>query len=336
MNLKIKTATLIASTAVATISLTSLNGQTVEQKQTRSRVEGTERAIVPENLGKPGDQSNGDTGGAAASDAGAQRPIRLKKNGISPFFGYSSKYFYRSNPLMAKGKLSQQATAMWMNNFYLGSGLGVIQTDSTVITPYAGVSWTINDYMEGGLDQFNYDSTGAYAMLLAQYGNGWSARIGVNIAADSSTELDTEDYSEIYPNIGVMKAYSLSGSLLGIFDASFGKHDSKSYNFIDQKDDGSMDNWEVAASYGMNWNKLSKLSVLPKYRLSYRSYDKSLNDGRKDLTHDLSLRFSYKLAKAVTLDLSTRYTNRSSSGVDTDYGYKNSDGGGGLSISARF
>jgi hypothetical protein len=237
---------------------------------------------------------------------------------------------------MAKGKLSQQATAMWMNNFYLGSGLGVIQTDSTVITPYAGVSWTINDYMEGGLDQFNYDSAGAYAMLLAQYGNGWSARIGVNIAADSSTELDTEDYSEIYPNIGVMKAYSLSGSLLGIFDASFGKHDSKSYNFIDQKDDGSMDNWEVAASYGMNWNKLSKLSVLPKYRLSYRSYDKSLNDGRKDLTHDLSLRFSYELAKAVTLDLSTRYTNRSSSGVETDYGYKNSDGGGGLSISARF
>ena len=111
MNLKNKTATLIASTAVATISLTSLHGQTVEQQQIRSRVEGTERAIVPENLGKPGDQNNGDAGGAAASDAGAQRPIRLKKNGISPFFGYSSKYFYRSNPLMAKGKLSQQATA---------------------------------------------------------------------------------------------------------------------------------------------------------------------------------------------------------------------------------
>ena len=63
--------------------------------------------------------------------------------------------------------------------------------DSYILTPYIGGSWTINDYVEGELSKFNYNSTSAYALLLAQFGNGWSARVGYNYAMDRSTYLDT-------------------------------------------------------------------------------------------------------------------------------------------------
>ena len=67
------------------------------------------------------------------------------------------------------------------------------------LSPIGG-SWTTNEYVEGELEQFNYNSTSAYVLLLAQYGNGWSTRIGLSYANDRSTDNDTEDcrdYSQI-------------------------------------------------------------------------------------------------------------------------------------------
>ncbi len=311
----------------------------------KRNLEATERPVVPANLGQPGNEAaaTGEVAGAAASDAGAQRPVQLKKRGVSSFFGYSSKYFYRSNPLMSSGKLSQNKSAMWTNTFYAGSGLGVIETDSSVITPYAGASWTINDYVEGELSKFNYNSTGAYALLLAQYGNGWSARVGINYASDSSTEDDTENYQEYFPNVGVMKAYSVGDSTLAVFDASAGKHITTSDDLVSLatygNTDSILDNWEMSASYGLNWRTTQRLSFEPKYRLSYKIYDEGKNKDRDDFTNTVSLRIGYKLASSVSLDLSTAYTKRSSDGVPSalgNYDFKNFDAGAGLSLSARF
>ena len=50
--------------------------------------------------------------------------------------------------------------------FFGGAGLGILETDNSVITPYIGGSWTINDYIEDQLSQFNYNSTSAYALYL--------------------------------------------------------------------------------------------------------------------------------------------------------------------------
>ena len=311
----------------------------VSAQETKRNLEATDRPIIPAELGKSVNNEsskNGEAAGAVtASDAGAQRPVKVKKNGISTFFGYNSKYFYRSNPLMSGTKLSNQKTAMWTNTFYSGVGLGVIDTDTAVITPYVGASWTINDYIEGGLDKLNYNSTGAYAMLLAQYGSGWSSRVGVSYASDSSTELDTEDYKEYFPNIGVMKAAALSDSLLGIFDASAGKHLTDTLNILKGTDDGNLDNWEIASSYGLKWKATQRLSFSPQYRLSYKMYDDGDNKEREDLTNMFTLRIAYKLASSVTLDLSSAYTDRSTSGR-TGLDFKNFDTGGGLSLTARF
>jgi hypothetical protein len=298
-------------------------------------LEATERPGAPANLGQPanGDAASGEAAGAAASDAGAQRPVKLKKKGVSTFFGYSSKYFYRSNALMTSGP-SEQKSAMWTNTFFAGAGLGVIETDSSVITPYVGGSWTINDYIKGALSPFNYNSSGAYALLMAQYGNGWSTRAGVSYASDRSTENDTEDYKEFFPSIGVMKAYSLSDSTLGIFDASVGKHITDSVGLGDPT--SVLDNWEMSASYGLRWRPSERLSFGPQYRLSYKVYDVGSNNDRDDLTNMFSLRIAYELASSVTLDLSTAYTKRATSGTKLPLDFENIDTGAGLSLNARF
>lgn len=302
----------------------------------------TERVATPENLGAA-TTTEGETGAGAAaapgSDAGAQRPLRMKKTGTSTYFGYVSKYFYRSNPLMADGDLTQQATAMWTNTFFAGMGLGAHDVGDAVITPYAGASWTVNDFIEGGLDSLNYNTTGAYAMLLAQYANGWSSRIGVNYFSDVETENDTQSYAEFNPNIGLMKAQSFAGCL-AVLDFSAGLHRTDADSIVTATGSSitdDLDNWDVAAKLALH-KQIGRVKVTPAYRLSYKSYSNGDNDGRSDVNHDLGLDFDVRLGKGVSITLGAKYSTRDSSGgtVENTYDFENFDAGGGLTINARF
>lgn len=321
--------TLQTSILLASLMSHSLLGQDAAKVQ--SRIEGTDRQQPAPLTGKTGGAQGSSGADAAASDTGAQRPISLKKDGISAFFGYDSKYFYRSNPLAQEGDLEQVQTAMWTNTFFGGIGLGIIETDDSVITPYLGASWTVNDYIESALESFNYNSTSAYALLLAQYGNGWSARIGVNYANDRSTEFDTEDYSEFFPNVGVMKAFAINEQTIGIFDAFLGQHSTVIVPSSGGED--ALDNFEIAASYGLRY-KQGELTLLPKYLISYKTFDNTPNSDRDDTTHNLSLKANYPIAESFDLSFFAAYTIRDSS--DTSNDYKNLDSGAGLTLNARF
>ena len=298
----------------------------------QSRIEGTDRQQPAPLTGNTGGTQEASGGEAAASDTGAQRPISLKKDGVSAFFGYDSKYFYRSNPLAQKGDLKQLKTAMWTNTFYGGAGLGIIETDNSVVTPYVGASWTVNDYAESNLGSFNYNSTSAYALFLAQYGNGWSARIGVNYVNDRSAEFDTEDYSEFFPNFGVMKASRINNQTTGIFDAYVGQH-STTIAAIGTDGEDLLDNFEIAASYGIRYIQ-GDLTISPKYLLSYKTFENGSNSDRDDTTQNFSLKADYPLADSVVLGFFAAYTLRDSS--DTANDYKNMYSGVGLTLNARF
>ena len=84
--------------AYLTLSLTFLSSICSSFAQTgkevRNRIEGTDRPSVP-NQATGAQSGNEDTSAEATSDTGAQRPIQLKKKGVSSYFGYDSKYFYR-------------------------------------------------------------------------------------------------------------------------------------------------------------------------------------------------------------------------------------------------
>ena len=306
------------------------------KKQTQSRIDSTDRSLPnPSSLARDSKKSTQVSG--SKSDTGAQRPILLKKKGITTFFSYDSKYFYRSNPLASSGKLTQAETALWTNTFAGGVGLGVFDAGNSVVTPYVGGSWTTNDFEEGVLSKFNYNSTNAYIMLLSQYGNGWSARVGISYSNDRGAETDTEDYSEIYPSIGVMKAYKLSDETTGIFSASAGFHDSSSEDLFGISE-AVLSNWDASISYSLK-HSLGDITIRPSYALTYKTYDKSVNKDRDDFINSLSLKLEYPITESFNASVFAGYTNRSSSGStlgDEVNDYESWDGGAGLGLSARF
>ena len=305
--------------------------QDAEKIQARSeQADRIQPAPLTQDVSSGGSQNND----AAESDTGAQRPISLKKEGISAYFGYDSKYFYRSNPLATESS-AKQPTGMWTNTFYAGAGLGVYDMDSSVVTPYIGGSWTINDYAEGKLQTFNYNSTNAYALLLAQYGNGWSVRAGVSYAMDRSVELDTEDYRDYTPSIGIMKAYSLNADTTAIFDASVSLHNTESITLFATDKADKLDNLEFTASYGLNHN-YGDWVLSPKYRLSHKAYSTGDNDGRDDISHNLSLKIEYPVTDSLKFTAFGGYSVRDSSGTSINYDYDSYDAGAGLGLSARF
>ena len=132
--------------------------------------------------------------------------------------------------------------------------------------------------------------------------------------------------SEFFPNIGVMKAYTLSDQTTAIFDAYLGQHSTEIASIGNSPED-LLDNFEIAASYGLKYIQ-GDLTFSPKYLLSYKTYDNGANSDRDDLTHNFSLVAGYPLADSFDLDLFGSYTIRDSSESANDY--KNLDGGIGL------
>jgi len=304
--------------------------------QIRDRIEGTDRPVIPAQATGESASSGDNVGNdVAVSDTGAQRPVQLKDKGMSSFVGYNSKYFFRSNPLSSSGELKQQATGMWTNTFFAGAGLGVFDADDAIITPYVGVSYTINDYVKSELSSFNYNSTGAYALLLAQFGNGWSVRGGVSYSMDRSSELDTEDYMEIYPNVGVLKSYVVNDSTTAIFDASIGSHQANTEALpIAESHEEELSSIEYSASYAINY-ELMNFTIIPKYKISYKVYDEGVNKDRDDMIHDLNFKIEYPLSDSLKISTFYDYSTRNTEGLE-DHDFKSYDYGIILGLNARF
>jgi hypothetical protein len=304
-------------------------------QQIRDRIEGTDRPVVPAQATGESAASGDNVGNdVAVSDTGAQRPVQLKDNGISSFLGYNSKYFYRSNALSTPD--DYQATGMWTNTFFTGAGLGVFDADDAIITPYVGVSYTINDYVKSELSRFNYNSTGAYALLLAQFGNGWSIRAGVSYSMDRSSEMDTEDYMEIYPNMGVLKSFVINDSTSAIFDASIGSHQAKIQELpLGDSHEEELSNIEYAASYAINYELMS-FTIIPKYKISYKVYDEGLNKDRDDMIHDLNFKIEYPLSDSLKISTFYDYSTRNTDGTQDNQDFKSYDYGIVLGLNARF
>ena len=319
---------------IACLSQQLVSAQTA--KQIRDRIEGTDRPVVPAQATGESASSGDNVGNdVAVSDTGAQRPVQLKDKGMSSFVGYNSKYFFRSNPLSSSGELKQQATGMWTNTFFAGAGLGVFDADDAIITPYVGVSYTINDYVKSELSSFNYNSTGAYALLLAQFGNGWSVRGGVSYSMDRSSELDTEDYMEIYPNVGVLKSYVVNDSTTAIFDASIGSHQANTEALpIAESHEEELSSIEYSASYAINY-ELMNFTIIPKYKISYKVYDEGVNKDRDDMVHDLNFKIEYPLSDSLKISTFYDYSTRNTEGLE-DHDFKSYDYGIVLGLNARF
>ena len=279
--------------------------------------------------------SGGGSGNVAATDSGAQRPIFLNTKLLSAFAGYDGKITYRSNPLTLPGDMKQAKTGIWHNSFFGGASLSPIDTDIAVVTPFFGGGWTMSDYLNDNLSTLNDYATSAYGLLMIQHESGWGFRGGVSYANVRNNDTDSEDYSEFYPNIGAMTTYALNADTLAIIDFSWGYHLSKSDSLLGGNTQ-SLNNWDAALSYSLR-HSYGDFVITPNYRLGYKRFteDGTVNDGRKDVMHTLSIKVDYPVADNLKLSANTSYSRRNSSGgAGTDY--KNFDAGATVSINISF
>ena len=90
------------------------------QDKVQSRIEGTDRSQGNSVNAQIIDNNSENNNDASSSDTGAQRPISLNDDDISAFFGYDSRYYYRSSPFFVNGDLSEETESdMWTNTFSL-------------------------------------------------------------------------------------------------------------------------------------------------------------------------------------------------------------------------
>ena len=282
------------------------------------------------------DSSKNDQLDVSESDTGAQRPVLLKKNGLSYFFGYDSKLFYQSNPLADSTELkSEIATGVWKSTFFSGAGLGVIDMDSFILTPYVGFSLSSTDYIKSDelLNEQDYESTNAYALLLAQFGNGWSGKVGVSYSSDYLTSDGEEVFKEFYPNFSLMKSYTINDLHRGSFETGVGFHNSDVDPMLGGDDIDFKRNLDLFASYAFS-STFGAITLSPKYKISYRDYQNGSNKERNDLIHELSLDCSAYLTSYLKISTSIDYINQDDSEDDADY--ENYDVGASINLMARF
>lgn len=291
-------------------------------------------ASEPEAIKQANSKNKNTDSDVSESDTGAQRPIVLKKNGLSAFFGYNTDYYYTSNAFGTDAE--EIASGIWTNTFYAGAGLGVFDMGEYVLTPYVGGSWMIHDYTKSlkELEDENYNRTQSYVLLLAQFGNGWSLRSGLSYLNDRNSNEDTEILRDFIYNIGTMKAYTIDDSTQGIFTASAKYHDVDA----DKSAGGTRDElnrFDLSLSYEINKDFLG-LEFNPKYQVSYNDYQNGNNNDRTQFTHTFSLDIVYHITESFRFETISTYTSNDSSGSSNDDDYEMYDLGGGLRLSARF
>ena len=279
------------------------------------------------------------------SDTGAQRPVILKKDGISFFVGYDWKMFYQSNPTAQDLLESEVATGVWKDTLFAGTGLGIIDFDHFILTPYAGVSFSRTDYLKSVslINDLDYYSSNAYILFLAQFGNGWSAKVGTSYSSDYLKKDSEETFKEYYPNLSLLKSHSLNDSNRLFFETGIGYH----YNEVDGSfqdpvtnlNDGidHKRNFDLFASF--SWETtIGPITLLPKYKLTYRDYMNGSNKTRYDLVHDVSISISaYQndyLKLSVNMDYVMQEDSRSANYLPANY--ENFDLGANINLMARF
>ena len=306
------------------------------QDKVQSRIEGTDRTQGNNINAQISGNNSEDNNDASSSDTGAQRPISLNDEEISAFFGYDSRYYYRSNPLFVNGDISEEVESdMWTNTFFTGVS-SVIEKDDSAYTPFLTASYTVNDYLEDDLGAFNYNATNITTGLFSYYGgqNTYFVKIAYNM--DRSTENDTEDFSEFFPQIGLISSFQFLNKLNINTTVGVGQHSSIIDDVRGTRPEDLMDNLEIYAlsvfSFGHDF--LDSLGLT--YRISYQSYENGDYSNRNDLSHTFSGGYGFTLfdADQPNLYLFSAYSIRNSD--NNTFDYDNVDAGVGINLIANF
>lgn len=287
---------------------------------------------------------SGDSSDLSESDSGVQRPISLKSGGLSANFLYKTDLTYQDNPYAQDGGSLDFASALWTNSFSSSFGIGIIETENSVITPYVGGSWSTNEYtsafvdvtanQKGIMEAQSFNSTNAFVALLSQYGNGWSYSGVISYNMTKMTIDEKEALRDFVYTLKVLKSFIFNENQF-IFDASANFHSTDGDSQGDYKGRDEMDRYDLSSSLKLVKN-LGAIDFSPKYTIQYSDYSNGANSDRTQFLHNLSVTFDYQITESFNLEFSSAYTINDSTGSDNDDDYEMFDAGAGIKLSARF
>ena len=145
------------------------------------------------------------------------------------------------------GDLSQFETDMWTNTFF-GGVSSVIESGEGVYTPYLSGSYTINDYLLDDLGDFNYNTTFLLVCTRTMVVPPLiSHKVDYNM--DGNTEFDTEDFSEFFPQIGLITTLQPSDTISLKTTVGIGYHSTTIVEAGASRPEDLLDNVEVYAVF---------------------------------------------------------------------------------------
>ena len=270
------------------------------------------------------------------SDIGLQRPVTVKHRGIDYFIGFDTKVYYSSNPSIADRVSDFDIPAgVIQNNLHTGFRLGSYNWGQAAFSPYIGTSYTrFSHFGEDWLDVFDMGSLGVYMFGLVQFPNRWAIRTGLNYNQDRNTLTGSRDYSDYYPNLSIIKTFSL-GKSLSIIDFSFGYHSTEAPAHILSGSIEALDRWELSSRWNLTTN-IGKWEISPYVRMALLSYENGSMHDRLDLMREVGLGLEYPFNKYLSATLFSRFVSRLSKGGPAKYDFDRFDGGGGGAINAKF
>jgi hypothetical protein len=224
---------------------------------------------------------------------------------------------------------------MWTNTFYTGVS-SIIESDNSAYTPFLTGSFIINDYLADELGKFNYNTTSVSTGIFSYYGgkNTYFAKVTYNM--DKSTENDSEDFNEFFPEIGIITSFDVFDSLSINTTLAIGQHSTTIDNAGGTRPEDLMDNLEIYSlnvfSFGNSF--LDDLGLT--YRIGYQTYENGSYSDRDDFSHSFSGRYNFTVLNAdqPNLQIYSSYSIRNSN--DNTFDYDNVDAGIGISLVANF
>ena len=272
------------------------------------------------------------------SDIGLQRPVAVKRRGLDYFIGFDTKVYYSSNPSIAERNSRFAFPAgVLQNNIHSGFRLGSYNWGNAAFSPYFGANYTRFDHFgEEDLDTFDMNSLGIFGFGLVQFQNGWAIRAGLNYSQDNNAETGSRDYYDLYPNLTILKTFSL-GRSLSLVDFAMGSHftDAPHHGSLPNGIYNALDRWEFSSRWTVITH-IGKLEISPYARIAFITYKNGGMHDRKDLMREVGLDLEYPFNKYISANLFARYVSRLSKGRSGSYDFDRFDGGGGASLKAKF
>lgn len=336
---------LLALLSAPAALLSAQTGQTIIDRSQQPAAPPVAPAETPGVVVTPGD-----------ADTGSQRIAEPREFPVRLSVAYDTQAYYTNNVRLVPDGTHENYAVVVANTLALRGDFKSSAVGGGVLTPSAGFNFQRFNHGVGSDDHrdLDFDAYSVPLSLRYRFGANWEATFGVAGSAVYSLEgppkyhLIFRSYS---PSLSLRKLIGLGQNHIVSLGAGLSyactesDRDSVPSGFSAYRKDRN-DKWDAAADVAYYYLR-GNWVVSPYARLAYSDYlhyqetnllpSSATDVDRQDLTGSIGLSVTYNFTSWASARAFTSYDWRESLGDKTfDYGYRNTNAGLGLSLSANF